>query len=318
MANGVSKGDLNSSTSKITNALSSQGSALNNVNANLNSVSSQLDSVKNSIDNAANDPATEQALNGISTGLGDGFQLVEDSISNLSQDISSLEGVIAEKLTEIINLNNRIVTVDTETHQLQIASNAQAEENAGPEVPEEIFTPGTPNASVDIGTLTSTTSLENLNLQGFAVIATTLNALKTDILGNLEGLQSHVVAGNTQASLQHAQDTAERAKDQAAKKEDSGGIASNKLKTYLEQLTGPLNSVASGLMQLSLAMLVLGLAPIDAGTISGIVDITAGMIIVFSVITHLSQHYKANEEHLDPENENGISKKTCRTTKAKK
>lgn len=307
MANGVNKGDLNSATSQVVNALSSQGADLSNVNANLNNLKSSVDSVKTSLDNNANDPALTQTLNTIKGDLGDGFLLVEDAVSKVNAELGQLQGAIADKLAEIINLTNRIVTVNTETHQLQVSDSIRAEEQAGPAEGEAVpFTPGTPNASEDIGTLSSTSSLENLNLQGFAVLATALGSIKTGVLESLSGLQQHVVAGNTEATLHNQQQEAKAAQAQANKKDD-GGVASNKLKQYLEQLTGPLNSIASGIMMLSLSVVALSLAPLDPTALASIVIFSGCLIGVFAALSAISNKYKENEQDLDPKQQTSIT-----------
>lgn len=265
-----------------------------------------LEPLNSSIQNSGRN--TVNAVNQMNNNQNTNTQLINSQLSNLNDGVDLLlsETEVQRNLNEIGDyLSDKVAEIVNNTNQLvQISSNkdiVKVKENNNTEITgEKDFTLDNFNSSIrDVGSLGSSTSVQSTLANGFALLTNTTSDLLRQILQNMTPLQVIQVVNNTPITTQ---ENVNRENNSSSNNER--GL--NNLRDYLTELIGPLNSIASGMMLLSISIVALSIMSLNPLMLPGIILFMSTLMLTFSAISELTTFYNDQfKDMFNPESTTG-------------
>lgn len=273
-------------------------------------VNSAAQNISNSIQNAANSvnsgmQDTVTAINGAIANLGDGLKLTvknsskaptkESTNADFAKLKAQLDGLrvfcpeLAEITETLIDINTELLSSslgikDTET--------LEAEEQQEADQASDIKTDAT--SSSDLAGLTSLVSITGT---GFSIVGNALNSLVDLFSTVLEGiapgqLSQVLIANNAGATIDSKAEDAENSKGK-------GNLAE-----FFKGLAGPLESVASGMLLLSISMAVLSAVDFSSDLVGKVILLQTFMLTTFAIVAAIDLAFMQVQKYFDPEGKN--------------
>lgn len=254
---------------------------------------------------AVTDVQATQAVNQLSQsldGLGNGMDLIAQKQEAISTEANNMGAFWQEKVAEFINNQTSLLqaTRDVETGVMYVQDsvdhgiendNLNVElSNMKPEIAVNAGTaqPGDLGASVNMPTLVA---------NGYSLLFNALTTMTASLLDALAPLSQIAMLNNE--ALTVADQEHQLNQQKAASEEAKGGP--NVLSQYLTQLAGPLNSIASGLMLMSLSVVALSLIPgLAANAFVGVVAFASLMIMTFAALYEIVDVWNMYGGTFDP------------------
>lgn len=277
---------------------SSVNNAANQVNQTINSASSNLNTTAQDIGNA---------ITGAINDLGEGLKLTakkaeaekENSELDFAKLKSELDGlrVFMPEMADVIEFLTAINSKFDTTLELQNSAATASEASEEGEEEDVSFDTSTR----DVSTLGGLTNIAEITGTGFSLVG--------NLLHDLTDLFATVLSGVTSEDLKKAlvastlSTTAEQ-KSKDAEKGDAAGPSKGVLASFFAQLAGPLESVASGLLLLSVAMAVLKAIQLDSQLLGTVILLQTFMLTTFGMLALVAIGYQSVAQYFDPEGNN--------------
>lgn len=268
----INRGDINNATGRVENSINQSSSELastiNATNANIN----------------ASIQGVSQALNK------EGLQLTALQ-ERVSEDINNMGDYFKSIISYLSNLNNTVLEFATrpdnkvglseKTDKKEETSNKKSSVN---ETLTDLKINTSAKTAQEIGTATT---LADITGTGFSVLANILTDMSGNVMARLDQLTQALVA--SKVPLTQSRQT------QGAGTESKEGEQGKKsaLSDFFTQLAGPVNTIASGLLLLSVATVILGTMGLSPGLIQGMLLFGASLFATFFVLKQLSTYYQA-------------------------
>lgn len=267
-----------------------------------------LEPLNSSIQNSGRN--TVNAVNQMNNNQNTNTQLINNQLNNLNDGVDLLlnETEVQRNLNEIGEyLSDRVAEIVNNTNQLiQISNNkeiikAENNQDENKEIAEEKeFTLDGFNSSIrDISSLGSSTSIQSTVANGFALLTNTTTDLLRQILQNMTPLQVIQVVNNTPVTTQEVSN-----RENVQTTDNERGV--NNLRDYLTELIGPLNSIASGMMLLSISIVALSIMSLNPLMLPGIIIFMSTLMLTFAAISELTNIYNDQfKDMFNPESTTG-------------
>lgn len=302
--------NLNSNVSKNTSAVNKNTTASKN-NASASdkntSAANKLDSTIKANTKASNSNASavEQAANDISKAAGilkeEGINLTE-SIDSVKDEIQQLPEKWQEILQTIIEMNNKIV--DLNTTKLENEKEKEEKKGEDKEEPKEgessnplekEFESFSIDTSVtESSILSSSTTLPNLVGNGLSLIHNSLQQVVSTITDGFNQMTSVLVGNLNKINISKEAENAPKETNEVTPLKSS-------IAEFFNGLAGPLQSVASALLVVSLAAAVLNTLPLENLTISVAMKLFGFLTATFTALSLISLAYRKVAPIIDPE-----------------
>lgn len=225
----------------------------------------------------------------------EGLDLIAEKQEEVNNQLNSL-GQISDLIAQVLNGVNNIYGIAVKyTEDGGVEAEVVEKEPEAPEdEEEEEFTYEVDDSITEASALSGLPNMPSLVSSGFGLLVNTLRTMQDALIGSFSEL--------TNAFIQSQQTLTKE-----TPKEDAGIKSESKLKGFLESMAGPLESVASGILMLSLAVTAVALLPIDASLIAKISMITLTLGALFLGIRELTTMANEYRDDIDPNNENSLT-----------
>lgn len=271
-------------------------------------VNSAAGKVNQSINNASNTASEaiqdmSDAVVGALNNLGEGLKLTpkeepkkkddrENKWENLKQNLDGLR-VFAPELADVVDLLIGINTQFTD-YAVSSAENLADSSKENEEEKEVSFDV----SSKETSALNGLTNIADITGTGFSIVGNILHDMAELLASVLTGLTSDdlkgaLVSANAGATLD--------SKGQDAEKGDQSKESKGVLASFFQGLTGPLESVASGMLLLSVAMAILSAIQLDSQLLITVILLQTFMVYTFGALAEIQKAYLENQELIDTE-----------------
>ena len=273
-------------TGKITGAINQAGVNLTEaMRAEASNINSAISNNANTIANKVN-----PSLNAIKDGvvLNEDIAAAEDLIV---EELNGLGDFLKEKVAGIMNIMNQVYQIQADPEgnaDIVEAVNAISEGDEEERKNNAIIDTGDINVSTStVGDLKGAKSQVGVFGTGFAMLGNMFTMGLADIVKNLQPLQQIQMSTNNQVTMAEA-----IAKERAQPKEDDSGKAKGNFRSFLQGLVGPLESVATGIMMLSISFVALSLVPLNAQAALTFAALCGSLVVVFWSLNKISKQYQ--------------------------
>ena len=273
-------------TGKITGAINQAGVNLTEaMRAEASNINSAISNNANTIANKVN-----PSLNAIKDGvvLNEDIAAAEDLIV---EELNGLGSFLKEKVAGIMNIMNQVYQIQADPEGnagIVEAVNAISEGDEEERKNNAIIDTGDINVSTStVGDLKGAKSQVGVFGTGFAMLGNMFTMGLADIVKNLQPLQQIQMSTNNQVTIAEA-----IAKEKAQPKEDDSDKAKGNFRSFLQGLVGPLESVATGLMMLSISFIALSLVPLNAQAALAFAALCGSLVVVFWSLNKISKQYQ--------------------------
>lgn len=273
-------------TGKITGAINQAGVNLTEaMRAEASNINSAISNNANTIANKVN-----PSLNAIKDGvvLNEDIAAAEDLIV---EELNGLGSFLKEKVAGIMNIMNQVYQIQADPEgnaDIVEAVNAISEGDEEERKNNAIIDNGDINVSTStVGDLKGAKSQVGVFGTGFAMLGNMFTVGLADIIKNLQPLQQIQMSTNNQVTMAEA-----IAKERAQPKEDDSGKAKGNFRSFLQGLVGPLESVATGIMMLSISFIALSLVPLNAQAALTFAALCGSLVVVFWSLNKISKQYQ--------------------------
>ena len=273
-------------TGKITGAINQAGVNLTEA------MRAEASNINSAISNNANTIASKvnPSLNAIKDGvvLNEDIAAAEDLIV---EELNGLGSFLKEKVAGIMNIMNQVYQIQADPEgnaDIVEAVNAISEGDEEERKNNAIIDTGDINVSTStVGDLKGAKSQVGVFGTGFAMLGNMFTVGLADIVKNLQPLQQIQMATNNQVTMAEA-----IAKEKAQPKEDDSDKAKGNFRSFLQGLVGPLESVATGIMMLSISFVALSLVPLNAQAALTFAALCGSLVVVFWSLNKISKQYQ--------------------------
>lgn len=268
-------------------------------------IDAKLTALNEKAASAVTDVQATQAVNQLSQsidGLGNGVDLIAQKQEAISTEANNMGAFWQEKVAEFINNQTNLLqaTRDVETGVMYVqdsVDNGIENDNLNVELanmkPEIAVNAGTAQP----GDLGASVNMPTLVANGYSLLFNALTTMTASLLDALAPLSQIAMLNNE--ALTVADQEHQLNQQKAASEEAKGGP--NVLSQYLTQLAGPLNSIASGLMLMSLSVVALSLIPgLAANAFVGVVAFAGLMIMTFAALYEIVDVWNMYGGTFDP------------------
>lgn len=273
-------------TGKITGAINQAGVNLTEaMRTEASNINSAISNNANTIANKVN-----PSLNAIKDGvvLNEDIAAAEDLIV---EELNGLGSFLKEKVAGIMNIMNQVYQIQADPEgnaDIVEAVNAISEGDEEERKNNAIIDTGDINVSTStVGDLKGAKSQVGVFGTGFAMLGNMFTMGLADIVKNLQPLQQIQMATNNQVTMAEA-----IAKERAQPKEDDSDKAKGNFRSFLQGLVGPLESVATGIMMLSISFVALSLVPLNAQAALMFATLCGSLVVVFWSLNKISKQYQ--------------------------
>lgn len=273
-------------TGKITGAINQAGVNLTEaMRAEASNINSAISNNANTIANKVN-----PSLNAIKDGvvLNEDIAAAEDLIV---EELNGLGSFLKEKVAGIMNIMNQVYQIQADPEgnaDIVEAVNAISEGDEEERKNNAIIDTGDINVNTSsVGDLKGAKSQVGVFGTGFAMLGNMFTVGLADIVKNLHPLQQIQMATNNQVTMAEA-----IAKERAQPKEDDSGKAKGNFRSFLQDLVGPLESVATGIMMLAISFVALSLVPLNAQAALTFAALCGSLVVVFWSLNKISKQYQ--------------------------
>ena len=273
-------------TGKITGAINQAGVNLTEaMRTEASNINSAISNNANTIANKVN-----PSLNAIKDGvvLNEDIAAAEDLIV---EELNGLGDFLKEKVAGIMNIMNQVYQIQADPEgnaDIVEAVNAISEGDEEERKNNAIIDTGDINVSTStVGDLKGAKSQVGVFGTGFAMLGNMFTVGLADIVKNLQPLQQIQMATNNQVTMAEA-----IAREKAQPKEDDSGKAKGNFRSFLQGLVGPLESVATGIMMLSISFVALSLVPLNAQAALTFAALCGSLVVVFWSLNKISKQYQ--------------------------
>ena len=293
-----------------------------------NNISNSLNNIDQSVSTASdiNSLAIQSASENNSQALQDLGNVISDAISNLGDGLKltpkkpekkekdkeldaaklkdELDGlrVFSPELGEIadtlIGINTEISSENVQSAEKKPSKGSGKKDEKEPEAVEI-------NTSIsEVSDLSGFVKITEITGNGFALIGNILKEFtglfKTVVQGLENGQLATALLG--ESLKKSAGDAAEKAQKAAPKESKESG--KNNLASFFQELAGPLNSVATGMLLLATSIAVLNAVGLNAQSLGVALILQAFMLTTFGALARISKVYQENAELIDTKGEN--------------
>ena len=273
-------------TGKITGAINQAGVNLTEaMRAEASNINSAISNNANTIANKVN-----PSLNAIKDGvvLNEDIAAAEDLIV---EELNGLGSFLKEKVAGIMNIMNQVYQIQADPEgnaDIVEAVNAISEGDEEERKNNAIIDTGDINVNTSsVGDLKGAKSQVGVFGTGFAMLGNMFTVGLADIVKKLQPLQQIQMATNNQVTMAEA-----IAKERAQPKEDDSGKAKGNFRSFLQDLVGPLESVATGIMMLAISFVALSLVPLNAQAALTFAALCGSLVVVFWSLNKISKQYQ--------------------------
>lgn len=237
---------------------------------------------------------TSTSVSGIEKQV-EGIDLIEENTESLESQLKILKG-INSNIVDLLNSVNKVYKIvenpegDVELKETEELLEEAPEEE---EETEEIFEYKINNSIVETRELEGLPNLGSLVGSGFSLLANTFKDLQQSMLNSFSELTKILL--ESQAPIQQEAPENEEIKTQSS------------LRTFLESMAGPLETVASSILVLTVAVTALSLLPISTELIAKMAVISLTLGALFVGLREISRTAEENRELINPENENSVT-----------
>lgn len=273
-------------TGKITGAINQAGVNLTEaMRAEASNINSAISNNANTIANKVN-----PSLNAIKDGvvLNEDIAAAEDLIV---EELNGLGSFLKEKVAGIMNIMNQVYQIQADPEgnaDIVEAVNAISEGDEEERKNNAIIDTGDINVSTStVSDLKGAKSQVGVFGTGFAMLGNMFTVGLADIVKNLQPLQQIQMSTNNQVTMAEA-----IAREKAQPKEDDSGKAKGNFRSFLQGLVGPLESVATGIMMLSISFIALSLVPLNAQAALTFAALCGSLVVVFWSLNKISKQYQ--------------------------
>ena len=273
-------------TGKITGAINQAGVNLTEaMRTEASNINSAISNNANTIANKVN-----PSLNAIKDGvvLNEDIAAAEDLIV---EELNGLGSFLKEKVAGIMNIMNQVYQIQADPEgnaDIVEAVNAISEGDEEERKNNAIIDTGDINVSTStVGDLKGAKSQVGVFGTGFAMLGNMFTMGLADIVKNLQPLQQIQMSTNNQVTMAEA-----IAREKAQPKEDDSGKAKGNFRSFLQGLVGPLESVATGIMMLSISFVALSLVPLNAQAALTFAALCGSLVVVFWSLNKISKQYQ--------------------------
>ena len=273
-------------TGKITGAINQAGVNLTEaMRAEASNINSAISNNANTIANKVN-----PSLNAIKDGvvLNEDIAAAEDLIV---EELNGLGDFLKEKVAGIMNIMNQVYQIQADPEgnaDIVEAVNAISEGDEEERKNNTIIDTGDINVSTStVGDLKGAKSQVGVFGTGFAMLGNMFTMGLADIVKNLQPLQQIQMSTNNQVTMAEA-----IAREKAQPKEDDSDKAKGNFRSFLQGLVGPLESVATGIMMLSISFVALSLVPLNAQAALTFAALCGSLVVVFWSLNKISKQYQ--------------------------
>ena len=273
-------------TGKITGAINQAGVNLTEaMRAEASNINSAISNNANTIANKVN-----PSLNAIKDGvvLNEDIAAAEDLIV---EELNGLGSFLKEKVAGIMNIMNQVYQIQADPEgnaDIVEAVNAISEGDEEERKNNTIIDTGDINVSTStVGDLKGAKSQVGVFGTGFAMLGNMFTVGLADIIKNLQPLQQIQMSTNNQVTMAEA-----IAREKAQPKEDDSDKAKGNFRSFLQGLVGPLESVATGIMMLSISFVALSLVPLNAQAALTFAALCGSLVVVFWSLNKISKQYQ--------------------------
>ena len=273
-------------TGKITGAINQAGVNLTEaMRAEASNINSAISNNANTIANKVN-----PSLNAIKDGvvLNEDIAAAEDLIV---EELNGLGSFLKEKVAGIMNIMNQVYQIQADPEgnaDIVEAVNAISEGDEEERKNNTIIDTGDINVNTStVGDLKGAKSQVGVFGTGFAMLGNMFTMGLADIVKNLQPLQQIQMSTNNQVTMAEA-----IAREKAQPKEDDSDKAKGNFRSFLQGLVGPLESVATGIMMLSISFVALSLVPLNAQAALTFAALCGSLVVVFWSLNKISKQYQ--------------------------
>ena len=273
-------------TGKITGAINQAGVNLTEaMRVEASNINSAISNNANTIANKVN-----PSLNAIKDGvvLNEDIAAAEDLIV---EELNGLGSFLKEKVAGIMNIMNQVYQIQADPEgnaDIVEAVNAISEGDEEERKNNAIIDTGDINVSTStVGDLKGAKSQVGVFGTGFAMLGNMFTMGLADIVKNLQPLQQIQMSTNNQVTMAEA-----IAREKAQPKEDDSDKAKGNFRSFLQGLVGPLESVATGIMMLSISFVALSLVPLNAQAALTFAALCGSLVVVFWSLNKISKQYQ--------------------------
>ena len=273
-------------TGKITGAINQAGVNLTEaIRAEASKTNSAISNNANTIANRVN-----PSLNAIKDGvvLNEDIAAAEDLIV---EELNGLGSFLKEKVAGIMNIMNQVYQIQADPEgnaDIVEAVNAISEGDEEERKNNAIIDTGDINVNTStVGDLKGAKSQVGVFGTGFAMLGNMFTMGLADIVKNLQPLQQIQMSTNNQVTMAEA-----IAKERAQPKEDDSDKAKGNFRSFLQDLVGPLESVATGIMMLAISFVALSLVPLNAQAALTFAALCGSLVVVFWSLNKISKQYQ--------------------------
>ena len=273
-------------TGKITGAINQAGVNLTEaMRTEASNINSAISNNANTIANKVN-----PSLNAIKDGvvLNEDIAAAEDLIV---EELNGLGSFLKEKVAGIMNIMNQVYQIQADPEgnaDIVEAVNAISEGDEEERKNNAIIDTGDINVSTStVGDLKGAKSQVGVFGTGFAMLGNMFTMGLADIVKNLQPLQQIQMSTNNQVTMAEA-----IAREKAQPKEDDSDKAKGNFRSFLQGLVGPLESVATGIMMLSISFVALSLVPLNAQAALTFAALCGSLVVVFWSLNKISKQYQ--------------------------
>lgn len=273
-------------TGKITGAINQAGVNLTEaIRAEASNINSAISNNANTIANRVN-----PSLNAIKDGvvLNEDIAAAEDLIV---EELNGLGSFLKEKVAGIMNIMNQVYQIQADPEgnaDIVEAVNAISEGDKEERKNNAIIDTGDINVNTStVGDLKGAKSQVGVFGTGFAMLGNMFTMGLADIVKNLQPLQQIQMSTNNQVTMAEA-----IAKERAQPKEDDSDKAKGNFRSFLQDLVGPLESVATGIMMLAISFVALSLVPLNAQAALTFAALCGSLVVVFWSLNKISKQYQ--------------------------
>ncbi len=273
-------------TGKITGAINQAGVNLTEaIRTEASNINSAISNNANTIANRVN-----PSLNAIKDGvvLNEDIAAAEDLIV---EELNGLGGFLKEKVAGIMNIMNQVYQIQADPEgnaDIVEAVNAISEGDEEERKNNAIIDTGDINVNTStVGDLKGAKSQVGVFGTGFAMLGNMFTMGLADIVKNLQPLQQIQMSTNNQVTMAEA-----IAKERAQPKEDDSDKAKGNFRSFLQDLVGPLESVATGIMMLAISFVALSLVPLNAQAALTFAALCGSLVVVFWSLNKISKQYQ--------------------------
>lgn len=276
----------------------------------VNEAANQINQAISNASNATSDNLSDlgNAITGAVNDLGEGLKLTAKKEEKLtkepadySQLVAQLQGlrVLIPEMAEAIDL---LIQINTNTLDSSAAGQLLLEKTTeSTEKEPEEEEPNINTSAAEVSELNGLTTLTEITGTGFSILGNILQGLSELFMTALSG----ITAQDLQAALvsSNVTVTASEKAEEAAQSEQEGPTK-GVLASFFQQLAGPLESIAGGLLLLSISLAILNTLQIDAQLLGTMVIMQALFLTMFGMVALISAAFQNVAQYFDAEGEN--------------